>query len=110
MQRVQYTQEQIDKLLKMCKTLFPEYKQIHVNGAFLYLNKGEVPLDTIPIFEFCMLYIFPKVQQVFNAEQLTNFYYVILGYNKRSQGNKDWDHKRFIHPVDYLFSEFLKLT
>lgn len=92
MQRIQYTQKQIEQLLEMCKVLFPEYKNYHVNGAFLYLNKGKIPLDAIPIFEFCMTYLASKllVMYDFTIYQTTgNFMY--------------------IHPVDYLYEQFLKL-
>ena len=90
-QRIQYTTEQERKLLEMTNVLFPEYKETSINGAWLYLNNGEVPLDAIPIFEFCMTHLTDKVFT--NDESYNNF---LLSFTNS-------------HPIDYLYTEFQKI-
>jgi len=106
MQRIQYTQKQIEQLLEMCKVLFPEYKNYHVNGAFLYLNKGGIPLDAIPIFEFCMTYL---AQEVLGKQIPRSIMerYPIFALESFMHTLKSVEH--YQHPVDYLYQEFLKL-
>ena len=58
MKSINLTKEQKEKLLKMCNALFPEYKETSINSGWLYLNRGDIPLDAIPIFEFCLTHIF----------------------------------------------------
>ena len=125
MQAIELTQEQRDKLLEMCVKLFPEYKSIQfgvtqvflpLNGLGLIVNVQHIlfhvngtKYETFHWFEFCFLHVFPKVQNILNAEQLSNFYYITIGYYEKSNKNKNFEFKRFIHPIDYLYSEFKKL-
>ena len=127
MKSIELTEEHKSKLLEMCKNLFPEqefYWEYEMYGRGLkedfndvlqvyFKDKEAWKRNLFPFnihwFEFCFLHIFPKVQQIFNANQLSNFYYVTFGYTKKSNGNKDWGAERFIHPIDYLYEEFKKL-
>lgn len=94
MKRIQYTEEQKKKLIEMSKSLYPEYKEIHINGGWIYFNKG-IPLDTIPIFEFCMTHLYIKlIKENFNSRL-----YLLSILDKESDK----------HIIDYLYEEFLKI-
>ena len=126
MKSIELTEEHKSKLLEMCKVLFPEYKRIeitdyqididrnHSNPVFIDLYKGEltVPFDIYSIhwFEFCMTH-------------LTN---ALAGKNIKTDmfGDIEFEQARIkyltelakdrikgqYHPIDYLYSEFLKLS
>lgn len=112
METLKLTEEHKKKLLEMSKKLFPEYILIGwLNGEDnleLFFSKDSKSSTSIHWFEFCMLHIFPKVQQIYNTEQLATFYYETYGYYQKSNENKDWNHPRFTHPIDFLYKEFQK--
>lgn len=97
MKRIQYTTEQEKKLIEMSQFLYPEYKEIHINGAWIYFNKGLTPLNTIPIFEFCIKHLQCKILGVSDYEKTKIFLMRILFQCEQP------------HPVDYLYEEFKKL-
>lgn len=112
--RIEYTQEHGYLLKEMILKLFPEYTEVNINGGWLYLNRNFVPLDTIPIFEFCMAHLAEKIIATYITnkngdkiyrrtlnDDLSKFYLESLsftiGFNKN-------------HPIDYLYSKFKKLN
>lgn len=107
--RINYTQLQEEHLIEMCKKLFPEYGKVHISGAWLYFDKGMIPLDTIPIFEFCMTYLVNKLYYPDNCgkrdtrRKVENFFFqsFVDSIEGESAG--------YDHPIDYLYDEFNKL-
>lgn len=107
MNSIKLTKEQKDKLLEMCKELFPEYKTIQIfDGSCDYclentikLSKEDNPIHNdwllIPWFEFCLTHLFTKliVKQygyMSISDAMSNGYYIIHNQN----------------PVDYLYEQF----
>jgi len=97
MKPLKLTEQHKEKLLEMCKVLFPEY-EITIHGSNIYINITE----HIHWFEFCyteLAYkIFSNKELNFSkkADHLNKFYTEIL---------ISWKN----HPIDYLYSEFKKL-
>jgi hypothetical protein len=95
MKPIELTQKHRDKLLEMCKALFPEYEEILLeiepqydgSDGFVQLTrnlKNKFRFESIHWFEFCMTYLAEKLSQYPNQIEVD-------------------------HPVDYLFEEFKKL-
>lgn len=110
MQRMQYTTQQENKLIEMVLFLFPEYKKVKISGAFLYLDKGQIPFDTIPIFEFCMTHLankiyYPDLDNISRTarDKIQSFFF--SSFMEAIEGGP----AGYEHPIDYLYSEFLKL-
>ncbi len=103
MKPIELTDEHEDKLLKMCKVLFPEYKKIYwstgkgSNNSSEHIGFGTKEengfIDYIYIhwFEFCINNLLSKLR-------LTYYNYV------RSNMEEGYNHL-----VDYLYEKFLKL-
>ena len=119
-QRIQYTTDQERKLLEMTNVLFPEYKETSINSDWLYLNRGEIPLDAIPIFEFCLTHLVVRLSKEFTKQGLSeadythnqypNWFSEKLSYHLNPFRNEETGEDiLFIHPLDYLYTEFLKL-
>jgi len=119
MKPLELTDDQKNKLLEMCNTLFPEYEKIYwnsgkgSNGSSEYIGFGTKKennfVDYIYIhwFEFCMIILAKKiiyplyVPPYCNSEEglqigIEEFGNDVLYYPKT-------------HPVDYLYKKFLKL-
>ena len=120
MKRIQYTSEQEKKLIEMSLFLFPEYKEIHINGAWIYFNKELRPFDSIPILEFCMTHLIVKLSKEFTKQGLSkadytdnqypNWFSEKVSYHLNPFRNEEFEEDiLFIHPVDYLYEEFKKL-
>jgi hypothetical protein len=105
MKSTELTKEHKTKLLEMCKVLFPEYLNIQFRPIDYLQFSGKHNFH-IHWFEFCIIYIFPKLNQWFNAHQLSEFLYQTIGHSK---GIKPNEMNSFPHPVDYLYEQFLKL-
>lgn len=114
MKAITLTEDQKDKLLEMCKTLFSEYTTIPSDknpkyislfsqsnlGVFVVLSDDEKQIqENIHWLEFCMIDLVEKLLYKENEKQ-SQFYLTALSY-KRGVIN--------IHPVDYLYKEFKKL-
>lgn len=99
MEQLEINDEQKEMLLEMCKTLFPEYKNIHSHGAFIYFNKGIAPLDSIHWFEFCMTHL---TTILYNKLNNPNRGFTILYYRGMIIQESD-------HPINFLYEEFKKL-
>ena len=99
MSAMQLTEEQKNKLLEMCKALFPEYVNVKFtwpNRVTFWQEKG----DNISIhwFEFCMTWLaeailkdvtFYKEGKVFEVSEFRGSW-------------KEWN----IHPIDFLYYRF----
>lgn len=123
MKPLELTEDQKNKLLEMCKVLFPEMFTLTIqnNG---YLNYSEIGKtidydDKIHWFEFCMGTL---------AAKIDNLYFT---HNKEKLESKDdniritaWDRRPYHdlwsgfnfgalkpkgHPVDYLYKQFKEL-
>lgn len=128
MQSIKLTQEHKDKLLEMCKALFPELQKKAYNKSLKYysdINQAEgfyitglnfigcsYPIDSrddsyhhhlfeqIHWFEFCWI-LLNKLIKKSSPLETTKFisYFGIVCFNR----------SEFNHPVNYLYNEFKKL-
>lgn len=116
MEQIKLTLEHREKLLEMCKELFPEYENVELeiepqydgSDGFIQLTRNlNNLLDFVNIhwFEFCMTYLAKIVlgKQVPRdiTKRYKDFALECFMYSVKS--------KKYIHPIDYLYSEFLKL-
>ena len=108
MNAIKLTTEQKDKLLEMCRVLFPEYRWIQFkphNKSTLQFCINAEDRDEIHWFEFCMTHLINKLSKKFAETEdehelcLKDEFYSLLGSNFKIK----------IRPVDYLYKEFLKL-
>ena len=110
MKSIKLTEEQKDKLLEMCNTLFPEYDfSMFHNGLNNDLDEFIIDINhlnnthylSIHWFEFCMTHLAEKIFNQIDDED-------DIEYRQEFQNtcliSKDQ------HPIDYLYSEFLKLS
>jgi len=117
MQSIELTQEHKDKLLEMCKALFPEYnifyfridsksstihpKEGYTNNNILRIGKfGKLDLS-IHWFEFCMTHLSIAISKI------KDYPADLIDRNEFSKTIIDNIYNQ--HPVDYLYSEFKKL-
>lgn len=138
MKSIELTEEHKSKLLEMCKILFPEYRldfhetQVDVNACFEYISlfKDNKDYDqnnafSFPCigefyhwFEFCMIHLISKLSEEFYIwEEIPPYVSnVYPGCNKGKWNIYTKFHFHFpkdihkIHPIDYLYEEFKKLT
>jgi hypothetical protein len=101
MKSIELTQEHKDKLLEMCKELFSEYtwdfSWLYREGNIKFWNKEMLNARFIHWFEFCMT-------KLSSALKLTsNQIYNCFSCSVNSEGDP------FIHPVNFLYEEYLKL-
>lgn len=96
MKALQLTKEQRDKLLEMCRKLFPEYPIISMSAGYIMLQTERRPATkkngnwSCHWFEFCFYHIIPKL----NLKVLwTNNIYEDVFIQA-------------LHPIDYLYTEF----
>lgn len=100
MKTIELTQEHKSKLLEMSIKLFPEYIEIDIDisenydGIQDYIQLRKKYENTIFIhwFEFCFTYLIEKLSKNLDEDYSLDD---LLGYN--------------LHPIDYLYEEFLKL-
>lgn len=104
MQPIQLTQNHKDKLLEMCKALFPEYEfydEKRVSKDYICYKNKNTNFEGIHWFEFCMTHLVEKLNsKIYKIELANSIYGDFIDKcicNKKS------------HPVDYLYFEFLKL-
>ena len=122
MKQIELTKEQQNKLLEMCKKLFPEYKHVTfqqdaIMGAgweydfnnICFSDISEKIFDiklNIHWFEFCMTHLVIKLKSYNHLKEASplqrlNFYnfYWDVSNNELTK----------VHPVDYLYKIFKKL-
>lgn len=118
MKSLELTQEHKDKLLEMCKILFPEYEftesyTTHKYPEDLFLKFGR-PESTrweneIHWFEFCMTHLPVELHRYamhqYNVEPREALK-IITNNLLRFEDFGRYD----IHPVDYLYEQFKKLN
>ena len=124
MKPLKISKEQKDKLLEMCKALFPEYPNIlfsdhqgrcHYhssidNQIFIYFagSMGGLAEPLIHWFEFCMTYLpikLMELKKIFSSE-LNTF---LLGQTWSLMYFREFGDYCSVHPVDHLYNEFKKL-
>lgn len=104
MKAIELTEEHKTILLEMCKTLFPETKNWNIELEPEY-DGSEYFIFPFAIhwFEFCSLHLLEKLYR--DTKDLNNFLSICFRYKF-----PEWDPiHRAIHPVNYLYEEFLKL-
>ena len=132
MKNIEINEKQKENLLKMCKVLFPEYVIYPAdNDGFIEgeqwvgdQNMGEDrPVNEFNIhwFEFCMTHLIVKLSKEFTKQGLSkadytnnqypNWFSEKVSYHLNPFRNEEFEEDIiFIHPIDYLYSEFLKLS
>jgi len=122
MKTINLTEEHKTKLLEMCNKLFPEQNPFCIglnqelkkgwgySKDFIFGKSNTFLGDGLMIhwFEFCMTHLILKIralklkESVHTEIELMNFYKMY------------WDVTNYVttqlHPIDYLYSEFLKLN
>lgn len=136
MQSIELTQEHKDKLLEMCKILFPEYINVEIElepdyeglQYFIQLNKTDKIKEWIYIywFEFVFIHLIEKLSEKLNIWEdipahVNNVYPNTKGkwniytkfhffYPKACWGGcSNGKYKIPMNPIDYLYDEFKKL-
>ena len=127
MKSINLTKEQKEKLLKMCNALFPEYKEIILTKCntlkFGFERKGSYytwKFSGIHWFEFCLTHLVVRLSKEFTKQGLSeadythnqypNWFSEKLSYHLNPFRNEETGEDiLFIHPLDYLYTEFLKL-
>lgn len=105
MNSIELTEQHREKLLEMCKALFPEYPEVIMTTDYFMVETGEIEfrnwkdidhrkwITTKPIhwFEFCYKHLAKKVLK-------SNYYKLTAFTNLTIIGN--------IHPIDYLYQHY----
>jgi hypothetical protein len=108
MKQIELTLKHREKLLEMCKELFPSsdfdmYDLVNVGESKLYpeiwiiQDNSQIFAPYIHWFEFCMTHLQRKILGVLDYEKTKIFLMRCLFQCEQP------------HPIDYLYSEFLKL-
>lgn len=107
MQPIQLTQDHKDKLLEMCKALFPEYHNFELElnsqhdgseGFIIYLDENNLHGEGIHWFEFCIMDLTTKMYNISDLKKESSIKQ-LRGYICQETD----------HPIDYLYEEFKKL-
>jgi hypothetical protein len=125
MKPIELTEYHKEKLLEMCKILFPEYNNFEITSSFPYYNSNELegikwlenPTKdaiclikddkddyrsvTIHWFEFCFIHLIPK----FKKYGINIDYWLMTLPSTHCQ----WPIE-FNHSIDYLYEQFKKLN
>jgi hypothetical protein len=130
MKSIQLTKKQRDKLLEMCKALFPEYTNVYFRidskSSLIYPIEGMVDnnilrmgsfsgeLDlSIHWFEFCLTHLAEKIIATYKVNQLTQrIYKRTLNDDLSKFYLESLDFSRGFnkqHPINYLYEKFKKL-
>jgi acyl carrier protein len=124
MKAIELTKEQKDKLLEMCKALFPELTDLEIRDSMedfcfkfehIYIEYGRKNNNLVIIhwFEFCMTHLIEKLFNSFGEDD-EEFYnrYINNGASFYGIGVNEIIFVMLSsqkHPVDYLYEEFKKL-
>ena len=124
MKHIKLTEEQKSRLLEMCNSLFPQVKwhfwesekddeiandYIGYNQQVVLGEKINPWKDGLSIhwFEFCVIHLFPKLNQWYNSHQLLDVLYQTIGNSKNIEPNQI---NKFSHPIDQLYEKFKTLS
>jgi hypothetical protein len=123
MKPLKLTEKQKSKLLEMCNTLFPEYKEIILTkqktlhfGVIDHISyKSRIPLS-IHWFEFCITHLVSAISQKSELEEIPLY---VNNVFRTSKGDKWTFYSKFFfhypkdinkeHLIDYLYKQFKKL-
>jgi len=128
MKAIELTKGHKDKLLEMCRKLFPKYKwqfasdygsindDTQVDSLIQWKTTGKYSqsmINTFHWFEFCMTHLVEKIFNLFNEDD-EDFYdrYINNGASFYGVGVNEIIFVMLSskeHPVDYLYEEFKKL-
>ena len=111
MEAIKITKEHKEKLIEIAKSLLPEPKYISLGDEdIMLLSKSKNPayeeISPIHWFELCFTYlshevIFDPFKTIFSCEKSHS--------NMLKESMKLMYGEKGVHPVDYLYEEFLKL-
>ncbi len=124
MKSIELTEEHKSKLLEMGKALFPEYPDLQFgvkekhNWSKEYLVFGLTGNEPIiHWFEFCMTHLVEKLNNLSDVyEEMPPYVANVYGgangkWNLYVKFHFHYPKNRYKkHPIDYLYSEFLKLS
>ena len=116
MKAIELTEEQKEKLLEMCKSLFPEYEGIWFHSlhstsltGYLKTNKTQYCDFEIHWFEFCMTHLINSLAwKCIKTDILADCEYEDARLKYLSELAEDRVTGQY-HPIDYLYEEFKKL-
>lgn len=113
MRAIEVLEEQQNKLIEMCKILFPEYLDIDYGliigedtGGFIYNNDISL-LDSkrgwinIPWFEFCVTNLYNEFKR--RAIDIDLYFFTL------NPEHCQWP-KEYNHPIDYLYFKFKEIN
>ena len=132
MNNIELTEEHKTKLLEMCRELFPEYnrfigfyktedelfyKEKIYKFNMLHLIGEDDNIQIIHWFEFCMTHLIEKLNDLSDVyEEIPPYVANVYGgangkWNLYVKFHFHYPKNRYKkHPIDYLYSEFLKLS
>lgn len=101
MQAIKISEEQKGKLLEICDKLFPELNlfEIDRDGYLMFVPIDQIDDAAIHWFEFCMTHVIRKIEELLPFIGRQPAYWDQLMQHVFYGG----------HPIDYLYSEFLKM-
>lgn len=127
MKQIIVTDEQKEKLLEMCKTLFPEYKYWWIRkskASFYYIGYSNKKClgfyldgEDIHWYEFVYQYLVERLNKILNTwEDIPPYVDNVFPGCEKGKWNL---YSRFhflypkrtmnVHPIDYLYEEFKKI-
>lgn len=116
MKAIEITEDQKEKLIEMCRSLFSEYELVFHDCQFDDLNREEIGfrvngnIEIFHWFEFCYTHLLDKI---FNSGKFPDEYYktdpAFDSMNGRTDFSRKISWKKNFHPVDYLYGEFKNL-
>lgn len=133
MKSIEINQDQRNKLLEMCKYLFPEMDAYTIedteesDGMILGFWGQSTNGVSIHWFEFCMTHLNRKIDKLYIEKEITPLEKRAFNENNYPDGlpknwTELWEYRPYmqiwktlnlgqykIHPIDYLYEEFLKL-
>lgn len=104
MNKLNLSDERINKLLHMCNDLFPQYKNIQFDivDEYLFDDSGL----SIHWFEACVIYLPKKISEGFNTVYFKEKHAFIVDMMMKKM--LDYSNAEKVHPVDYLFEMYEK--
>ena len=121
MKNIELTEEHKIKLLKICKSLFPEYYEIYFgewdyNGEFdgyMYFSTETLSnpnILQIHWFEFCITHLINRLaSKNIKTDILADCEFEDFRIKCVTEIFKDKISTDYIHPIDYLYEKFKKL-
>ena len=102
MKPINISTNQKDKLIEMCRKLFPDYRW-HIEGILIEMFSGmndaeiyedEIPIETFHWFEFCVTKLYNEFKR--RAIDIDLYFFTL------NPEHCQWP-KEYNHPIDYLY-------